>query len=82
MTTPEPAHVEPYRPPPQWTRADLEAARDAGAYHRISAALDSGQLADVLAEHRPTEPRRYPRMSSPISDKDLPRLKQQENRTP
>ena len=74
MTTPEPPIVEPYKPPPQWTRADLEAARAAGDYHRISAALDSGQLSDVLSEQRPIEPRRYPRISTPISDQDLPRI--------
>lgn len=83
MTTPEP--VEPYRPPPQWSRADLEAARSAGDYRRISAALDSGQLATVLSEQRPIEPRRYPRISTPISDKDLPWIlknQQQQEQTP
>lgn len=72
MTNPEP--VEPYRPPPQWSRSDLEAAKAAGAWQRISAALDSGQLRDLLTADKPYEPRKYPRKSTPISDKDLPRL--------
>ena len=33
MTTPEPPIVEPYKPPPQWTRADLEAARAQRLHH-------------------------------------------------
>lgn len=49
----DPIEVEPYRPPRQWTRQDLDTATARGDHARISAALDNGQLADLIAAGNP-----------------------------
>lgn len=60
----DPTEVEPYRPPRQWSRQDLDTATARGDHARIAAALTNGQLADVLAAGNP-EPR-TPRPSAPM----------------
>lgn len=69
---------DPHRHLEQWTASDLAEAREAGDHARISAALDSGRLREVLNQKKPEPRRTTPRLSAPISnsDRDLERARQ------